>query len=109
MPPDHARETLAGHHAQPGAHHLHRGHQGKVREHRPKLCIPEGGAGHRVSRDPRRIVVGGSGDQPRSQTANELAAAYRKGKASSFRIQEVRVSIGSGRPHLQHDRGHSFN
>ena len=75
--PDHAGESLAGHHSEPRAHHLHSGHQRKRKESRPERSVAERSAGDRIGGDSRRVVVGGPSNQAGSQAAEKPPRATR--------------------------------
>src|SRR5437773_5787009 len=67
MVPQRACQATAGHEADPRADELDRGHQREGRERGPEHAVAERGAGHRVRRDPARIVVRRAGHEARAE------------------------------------------
>ena len=89
-PPDHAGETEASDNAEPGAHQLHGGHERERHDRRPQRQVAEAGAGHRVGRNARRVVVRRAGDQAGSQFREEMpegALVARLGRGCFHRRQ----------------------
>jgi hypothetical protein len=60
-------ETPAGHPADVGADQLDRAHQREGQDHGPEQAVAELGAGLGIGGDTAGVVVGGAGNQPRSE------------------------------------------
>jgi hypothetical protein len=79
------RETVAGHAAHTGAHHLDADHQRIGENNGPAKLVAELSTGLRVCRDAARIVVGRAGDQPGTEISPQFA-----------RITEHRRTVNRG-------------
>src|SRR5437867_3251171 len=84
------------HHAEPGAHQLDGGHQGKGKERGPEWGIAESRARDGVGGDPGGIVVGGPGDEARAEFGEEPPERPRR----TDRLNAQRSMGGSVRGHL---------
>ena len=72
MSPQHAGQTHAADHADLRAQELHDGHQRPGDDRGPERDETERGPGDRISSNAGRIIVGGAGDQTRSEFLKEL-------------------------------------
>ena len=72
--PDERARPVPGHEAETGGHLLHRDGHGRDEQRRPEDPVAVGGTDLRVGADPRRVVVGRTGDDPGSESL-EVAVA----------------------------------
>ena len=77
-------QAASGHHADPGAHHLHRGHQRPGDDRCPQEPAAELRAGDGVRRDTGRIVVRGARDDPGSECVPESPNLAPGGRVAAF-------------------------
>ena len=67
--PDQGREAATGGEPEPRGSLLHRDGERRDRDRRPEQVVPERGTDLRVGTDPRRVVVGRTRHQPRTESA----------------------------------------